>query len=575
MLAVSANAVGAWFAAIVAFWKGHYFVPGAAFALGLGIILLVPLVAIALSRLEEIAAIAFGRAPRRLANAPPLVPGRLRAESVDPHSGLLRAAGHAQGDARCRGAARLSESRMRAGHQQHARSGAVAADRGALPRRSASASNSSASRTLPATRPARCALRSPIPRRMPKSSPSSTPITCVEPRLAERSGAAVRRSARRLRPVAAGSSRRRPLADAHAMNAEYAGFFDIGMVQRNEFNAIIMHGTMCLIRRAAIESAGGWSSDTIVEDTDLGLSMLEHGWIAHYTNRRYGHGLLPDTFEAYKRQRHRWAFGGFQLVRKHWRRMLPWADGLSREQKREYGIGWLNWLGSELHRRRRRASQHRLGAGRRLRQYRGARPHSHHADHRRVRGFGRAFRGALPAARARDARPDARRGLRRHVGAMDRGARRRHGRDPGAHAVPAHRQGRQRPQGPRLPGVLGGGDRGAPADRRAHARRHQLQAGPRDQYFRLRCWWCRACRSSRRWRSPRSRARASTTSPTGAASKPGPPTLLPRPSGRSPTTGHGMTGGHPRRRSGAADAYRRTVAVTLQPASAVSASRTQ
>ena len=58
----------------------------------------------------------------------------------------------------------------------------------------------------------------------------------------------------------------------HAMNAEYAGFFDIGMVQRNEVNAIIVHGTMCLIRRAALESAGGWSSDTIVEDTDLGLA---------------------------------------------------------------------------------------------------------------------------------------------------------------------------------------------------------------------------------------------------------------------------------------------------------------
>ena len=132
-----------------------------------------------------------------------------------------------------------------------------------------------------------------------------------------------------------------------AMNAEYAGFFDIGMVQRNEFNGVIMHGTMCLIRRAAIERAGGWSSDTIVEDTDLGLSILECGWIAHYTNRRYGHGLLPDTFESYKRQRHRWAFGGFQLVRKHWRRLLPGAQGLTREQKREYAIGWLNWLGSD------------------------------------------------------------------------------------------------------------------------------------------------------------------------------------------------------------------------------------
>ena len=38
-----------------------------------------------------------------------------------------------------------------------------------------------------------------------------------------------------------------------AMNAEYAGFFDIGMVERNEVNAIIVHGTMCLIRRTALQ----------------------------------------------------------------------------------------------------------------------------------------------------------------------------------------------------------------------------------------------------------------------------------------------------------------------------------
>ncbi len=56
----------------------------------------------------------------------------------------------------------------------------------------------------------------------------------------------------------------------HAMNGEYAGFFDIGMVQRNEKNAIIAHGTMCLIRRSALVAAGNWSSDTICEDTDLG-----------------------------------------------------------------------------------------------------------------------------------------------------------------------------------------------------------------------------------------------------------------------------------------------------------------
>src|SRR5262249_20968442 len=121
----------------------------------------------------------------------------------------------------------------------------------------------------------------------------------------------------------------------------------IGMVERNEANAIIVHGTMCLIRRAALEAAGSWSSDTIVEDSDLGLTILELGWRALYTNRRYGHGLLPDTFEAYKKQRHRWAYGGVQIMKKHWRRFLPGASRLSADQKREYALGWLNWLGAE------------------------------------------------------------------------------------------------------------------------------------------------------------------------------------------------------------------------------------
>jgi hypothetical protein len=131
------------------------------------------------------------------------------------------------------------------------------------------------------------------------------------------------------------------------MNGEYAGFFDIGMVQRNEANAVIVHGTMCLIRRAALVSAGGWSSDTIVEDSDLGLLVLEQGWQIHYTNQRYGHGLLPDTFEAYKKQRHRWAYGGLQILKKHWRSLLPRAVNLTSQQKREFSFGWLNWLGAE------------------------------------------------------------------------------------------------------------------------------------------------------------------------------------------------------------------------------------
>lgn len=133
-----------------------------------------------------------------------------------------------------------------------------------------------------------------------------------------------------------------------AMNTEYAGFFDIGMVQRNEHDAIVVHGTMCLMRRAAMVEAGDWSSDTICEDTDLGLAIVERGWKSHYTNERYGWGLLPDDFASFKKQRHRWAYGGMQIIKKHWRRMLPTGGTrLTPAQRREFSIGWVSWLGSE------------------------------------------------------------------------------------------------------------------------------------------------------------------------------------------------------------------------------------
>ena len=189
-----------------------------------------------------------------------------------------------------------------------------------------------------------------------------------------------------------------------AMCGEYSGFFDIGMVLRNEANAIIVHGTMCLIRKSALESTGGWSSDTICEDTDLGLTLLEQGWLAHYTDRRYGYGLLPDTFEAFKKQRHRWAFGGLQIAKKHCRRLLSGTTRLTREQRREFAMGWLNWLGAESVGVLGRTAQSRLGPGGRIPRHCRPGQDPHVADHGHVRGLARSFHRALPGAGRHPAR---------------------------------------------------------------------------------------------------------------------------------------------------------------------------
>jgi exo-beta-1,3-glucanase (GH17 family)/cellulose synthase/poly-beta-1,6-N-acetylglucosamine synthase-like glycosyltransferase len=345
-LAVAANVVGAWFATIFAFWQTHYFVLGAAFALGLGIVLLIPLAAIALARIEEIAAIAFGRGPRRLIAAAlpapdgfaPKVSIHVPAHREPPD--MLKATLDAVArldypnfecvvvinntpdptfwrpiEEHCR---TLGE-RFKFIHDDNVAGYKAGALRLALAHTAADAEIIGVIDADYVVRPDW--LKDLVPAFV------DAKVGMIQAPQDHRDGE---------RTVM-----------HHAMNGEYAGFFDIGMVQRNEANAIIVHGTMCLIRRAALNSAGGWSSDTIVEDCDLGLLVLEQGWQIHYTNRRYGHGLLPDTFDAFKKQRHRWAYGGFQILRKHWRHLLPRVGGLTREQKREFGVGWLNWLGAE------------------------------------------------------------------------------------------------------------------------------------------------------------------------------------------------------------------------------------
>ncbi|MCL4780500.1 MAG: glycosyltransferase [Gammaproteobacteria bacterium] len=127
--------------------------------------------------------------------------------------------------------------------------------------------------------------------------------------------------------------------------AEYAGFFHIGMVTRNERNAIIQHGTMTLVRRTALESASGWSEWCITEDAELGLRLFEQGWTATYLPRSYGRGLMPDTFNDFRKQRFRWAYGAMQILRRHAGVLFRWKDrSLTSGQRYHFLAGWLPWV---------------------------------------------------------------------------------------------------------------------------------------------------------------------------------------------------------------------------------------
>jgi hypothetical protein len=69
-------------------------------------------------------------------------------------------------------------------------------------------------------------------------------------------------------------------------------------------------------RIKAINDAGGWESDTVVEDMDLSLRVYLRGWRSIYLHDVKCPNELPSTLSAYKTQQFRWLSGPMQIVRK-------------------------------------------------------------------------------------------------------------------------------------------------------------------------------------------------------------------------------------------------------------------
>jgi len=130
--------------------------------------------------------------------------------------------------------------------------------------------------------------------------------------------------------------------------AEYRGFFYIGMITRNERNAIIQHGTMTMIRRQVLDQLRGWAEWCITEDAELGLRVFADGLEAAYIPRSYGKGLMPDNFLDYKKQRFRWAYGAVQILRRHAGLLFGNSGRLTPGQRYHFLAGWLPWLADGL-----------------------------------------------------------------------------------------------------------------------------------------------------------------------------------------------------------------------------------
>ena len=132
----------------------------------------------------------------------------------------------------------------------------------------------------------------------------------------------------------------------------YKYFFAVSQPSRNEHDGAIFAGTMGLIRRVALDELGGWDEWCITEDAEISLRLLRAGWHGLHLDQSWGYGIMPLTFEALKGQRYRWCFGGIQILRMHWRSLLPGRTGpgnhLTAGQRWAYLSGAVQWYGDLL-----------------------------------------------------------------------------------------------------------------------------------------------------------------------------------------------------------------------------------
>lgn len=130
---------------------------------------------------------------------------------------------------------------------------------------------------------------------------------------------------------------------------EYKYFFETIMPSLNERDAALTVGTMCLIRKKALEEAGGWAEWCQTEDSELSIRIHAAGYSSVYTNETFGRGLIPETFLGYKKQRFRWTYGPVQELKRHVRLYLPKFIAkssamtvLQKVHHLNHGFGYLN-----------------------------------------------------------------------------------------------------------------------------------------------------------------------------------------------------------------------------------------
>jgi len=105
---------------------------------------------------------------------------------------------------------------------------------------------------------------------------------------------------------------------ARCQSLEYICGFNLDRRAYTEWNCItVAPGAISAVRKSALEEAGGFSLDTLAEDTDLTLMLHKCGYRVEYVPGAVAWTEAPETIRTLAKQRFRWAFGTLQCLWKH------------------------------------------------------------------------------------------------------------------------------------------------------------------------------------------------------------------------------------------------------------------
>jgi cellulose synthase/poly-beta-1,6-N-acetylglucosamine synthase-like glycosyltransferase len=128
---------------------------------------------------------------------------------------------------------------------------------------------------------------------------------------------------------------------------DFKHFFAGYMNMANYLGCVPSTGTLSLIRVSALAEVGGFDTQVVTEDAELGFRLNARGYRTLYVNEVIGRGLMPHDLESLKNQRWRWAFGNAQILKLNWKSLL-FGPNLTWRQKLGYLIHLTAWFNFNL-----------------------------------------------------------------------------------------------------------------------------------------------------------------------------------------------------------------------------------